>query len=266
MHVCDHRIEQDMFLRTLGGQELDGPILWLHGLGESGLCFERVLAHPGLSGWRHLVPDLPGYGRSAWPSRPVALPDLASRLAGWLHARGEPPVVVVGHSMGGVLGLLMADRHPSSVRALLDVDGNITLEDCRYSGAAARWDLEDFIASGFDHQREEIYRDGLDDPAHRGYYASLRLADPRVFHRHSQDLVALSAAGDLARRHASLPMPVRYMAGEPYGASPRSREVLQAAGVVTSAITPSGHWPFIDQPEAFVHVLSSFLEGLPSDG
>jgi pimeloyl-ACP methyl ester carboxylesterase len=262
MHVFDHRIEQDMFLRTLGGQELDGPILWLHGLGESGLCFERVLAHPGLSGWRHLVPDLPGYGRSAWPSRPVALPDLASRLAGWLHARGEPPVVVVGHSMGGVLGLLMADRHPSCVRALMDVDGNVTIHDCRYSGTAARWELDDFVRSGFDHMRDEIYRDGLDDEAHRGYYASLRLADPRVFHQHARDLVALSAAGQLARRLAAVPMPSRYMAGEPHGASPQSVEALIAAGVPRSTVTPSGHWPFIDQPDAFVHLLGEFLKSV----
>jgi pimeloyl-ACP methyl ester carboxylesterase len=185
---------------------------------------------------------------------------MASRLAGWLNSRGDPPAVVVGHSMGGVLGLLMADRHPSCVRALLDIDGNITLDDCRYSGAAARWDLEDFVRSGFDHMREEIYRDGLDDPAHRGYYASLRLADPRVFHRHARDLVALSAAGDLARRLASVSMPSRYLAGEPGGASPRSVEALRAAGVPRSTVTPSGHWPFIDQPEAFAHMLSQFLK------
>jgi pimeloyl-ACP methyl ester carboxylesterase len=260
MSPVQHRIEQGMFLRILGDESLDGPILWLHGLGESGLCFERILAHPSLRRWRHLVPDLPGYGRSAWPAKPTSLPDLASRIAGWISARDEPPAVVVGHSMGGVLGLLMADRHPSCVRALLNVDGNITLDDCRYSGAAARWDLDDFVRSGFDHMREEIYRDGLDDPAHRGYYASLRLADPQVFHRHARDLVALSAAGDLARRLASVSMPARYLAGEPHGASRRSVEALESARVPRSSVTPSGHWPFIDQPEAFAHLLNEFLE------
>jgi len=257
-----HQIEQGMFLRIRGGLDLEGPILWLHGLGESGLCFERIVQHPSLAGWRHLVPDLPGYGRSAWPSRPVALPDLASRIAGWLASRGDPPAVVVGHSMGGVLGLLMADRHPSCVRALLNVDGNVTLDDCRYSSAAARWELEDFVRSGFDHLRDEIYHDGLDDPAHRGYYASLRLADPEVFHQHARNLVALSAAGDLARRMAAMPMPNRYLAGEPHGASPRSVEALIAAGVPRSTVTPSGHWPFIDQPEAFAHLLGQFLNGV----
>jgi pimeloyl-ACP methyl ester carboxylesterase len=262
MRTMKHSIELGGFLRTLGGPELPGPVLWIHGLGESGLCFERLVQHPVLAGWRHLVPDLPGYGRSAWPQKPVALPDLASGLARWLNTRGDPPAVVVGHSMGGVLGLLMADRHPSVVRALVNVDGNITLDDCRYSGVAARWSVEDFEASGFDHQREEIYRDGLDDPAHRGYYASLRLADPRTYHRHSQDLVALSAAGDLARRHTTLSMPVRYIAGEPHGASARSLEALRAAGVPLHTIGPAGHWPFIDQPDAFAHALATFLRGL----
>lgn len=255
-------VEQGMFLRVLGRAELQGPVLWVHGLGESGLCFERIVRHPLLAGWRHLVPDLPGYGRSAWPREPISLPDQASRLAGWLALRDEGPAVLVGHSMGGVLGLLMADRHPSSVRAVLDIDGNITLDDCRYSGQAARWAPDDFAASGFDLFRDGIYRDGLDDPAHRGYYASLRLADPRAFHRHAQDLVALSAAGDLARRLASLPCPARYVCGEPHGASPRSLQLLHAAGVRTTAITPAGHWPFLDQPDAFARAVRDFLDAL----
>ncbi|MFH1468923.1 MAG: alpha/beta hydrolase [Pseudomonadota bacterium] len=258
--MLQHTVERAMFLRTLGEESLPGPLLWLHGLGESGLCFERIVAHPRLAGWRHLVPDLPGYGRSAWPREPIGLPDLATLLASWLASRDEPPAVVVGHSMGGVLGLLLADRHPSCVRALLNVDGNISLDDCRYSGKAARWVLNDFLAGGFDHFRDEVYQDGLNDPPHRGYYASLRLADPRVFHRHSQDLVALSAAGELPRRMAALPMPARYLAGEPHGASPRSRALLQAAGVPISGVTPAGHWPFLDQPDTFAHVLVGFLE------
>ena len=83
-----------------------------------------------------------------------------------------------------------------------------------------------------------------------------------MFHQHSRDLVALSAAGSLARRLAAVPVHSRYMAGEPGGASPRSVEALQAAGVPRSTVTPSGHWPFIDQPEAFAHVLHGFLQGL----
>ncbi len=264
MALVEHHIEQRMFLRSCGETGHLGPVLWLHGLGESGLSFERIVCHASLHRWRHLVPDLPGYGRSAWPREPITLPDQASHLAGWLASRDEPPAILVGHSMGGVLALLMADRHPSCVRAVLNVDGNITLDDCRYSGKAARWSLDDFVAAGFDHLRDDIYRDGLDDPAHRGYYASLRLADPRVFHRHAQDLVALSAAGDLARRLANLSMPARYLAGEPRGVSPRSVQALQAAGVPCSAVTPAGHWPFIDQPDAFAHVLVRFLESLES--
>jgi len=28
-------------------------------------------------------------------------------------------------------------------------------------------------------------------------------------------------------------------------------------------IAPSGHWPFLDQPDRFVAVLREFLDGLP---
>jgi pimeloyl-ACP methyl ester carboxylesterase len=68
------RFEHGMVVRDFGAGDHGTP-LWIHGLGESGLCFERVLARPELEAFRHLVPDLPGYGRSPWPfvHQPVEL-------------------------------------------------------------------------------------------------------------------------------------------------------------------------------------------------
>jgi len=259
MTALEHHIEQGMFLRVCGDAALQGPMLWLHGLGESGLSFEPIVQHSQLAGWRHLVPDLPGYGRSAWPRQVLSLTEQASRLAAWLNSRGEQPAVVVGHSMGAVLGLLLADRHPSSVRALINVEGNVSLDDCFFSGQAARLGFDEFLAGGFAQLRDTVYQDGLGDPPLRGYYASLRLADPHSYHRHSRDLVALSAAGSLAGRMAALPMPVHFVAGAPHGVSERSQALLRAAGVSSTTITPAGHWPFIDQPEAFAATMQRVL-------
>ena len=245
-----------MFVRTRGG---GSPVVWIHGLGESGLCFEGVAAHARLGSWRHLLPDMPGYGRSAWPPVPLGLQGTVDHLAGWLRQHAATPVWVVGHSLGGVLAILLAERHPGVVRGLVDVDGNLSSDDCVFSAQAEAWSLDPFIHHGFEVLCQQVYRGGVEDKAQRGYYASLRLADPRTFHRHATELVALSRAGDLARRLAGLPVPHRYIAGVPRGVSPGSRSLLRRAGVASQDIQPAGHWPFIDQADAFATALARFL-------
>lgn len=234
-------------------------LLWLHGLGESGRCFEAIAAHPALAGAGALIPDLPGYGGSEPPATPLPLRAIADHLAGWLAARGAPPVVVVGHSMGGVIGVHLAERHPARVSHLVDVDGNVSPGDCTYSGRAAAFDDAAFAARGFAEMVAYVDDRATTDAAHRSYAVSIRLADPATFLLHARELVAESEPETMAGRLAALRVPVTYLAGAPGGACPRSRELLAAAGIATIAIEPSGHWPYVDQPDAFAAALRALL-------
>ncbi|MBD3222798.1 alpha/beta fold hydrolase [bacterium] len=254
-----HGLHHGIFVREAGRDRGARTVLWIHGLGESGLCFEPVIDHPRLAGWRHVVPDLPGYGRTAWPREPLGLIDLADLLADLVADLRGDPVVAVGHSMGGVLATALIERHPSLVRGLVDVDGNVTRGDCTFSGQAAGQELEAFEARGFDALRDRVYEAGLEDRAQRGYYASLRLAQPASFHRHGVELVQWSEGRTLAQRRAALECPRIYVAGAPGGACEESRRLLDQARMPVAEIAPSGHWPFIDQPARFVTVLESFL-------
>lgn len=248
-----------MFVRDYRPQA-GGPVLvWIHGLGESGLCFEHVVGEPELAGRHCVIPDLPGYGRSLWPDVPGGLVDHADHLDTWLRNRGVAGCVVVGHSMGGVIGQLLAERHPARVEALIDVDGNISAGDCAYSSRAASYSREVFVDGGFQRVRDYVYRLGISDPAHRRYWASLVLADPRVFHLHSCELVELSSGEDLAGRLAALPCPTVYIAGSPGGVCPRSLELLEEAGADVRPVSPAGHWPFLDRPGEFAALVSEIL-------
>lgn len=254
--------DNEMSVRCWGDRAESDRIdlLYVHGLGESGRCFESIAAHPGLADLTQFCPDLPGYGLSSHPAEPLSLTALADRLAAWLEQHGAPPVTVVGHSMGGVVAVDLAERYPERVAAVIDVDGNVARPDCSFSGLAAGFDVAPFVAGGFAAMIDRVERDGRDDPALRGYAESLRLCDPRAYHRNSRELLAASLREDQALRLAALPMPARYIAGAPGGASPRSRELLERAGVTIAVVAPSGHWPFIDQPDQFVAALRA---GLP---
>jgi pimeloyl-ACP methyl ester carboxylesterase len=113
----------------LRGAEVDG--LTLHYVSE-GRGPAVVLVH-GLGGfaesWRHNIPalsrtatvyalDLPGFGRSSKPPARYRLGDAVRALHGFVQAMGLGRVAVVGHSMGGAVGLTYALTHPARVDRL----------------------------------------------------------------------------------------------------------------------------------------------------
>lgn len=251
-----HGYEHGMAVRTRDGG--GRTLVWIHGLGESGRCFDAITALPALAGYRHVIPDLPGYGRSPWPARAPSIVDTADALAAWLAARGDG-AVVIGHSLGGVLATLCVGRHPTAARAVIDVDGNVCLDDCTYSRRLAGFAEAD-AARAADEVWAWVAGAAGGDVAMRGYAASLGFADPAVLWRHAVELVALSSDDRLAQRRAALAVPFLYIAGAPGGASPRSRALLAEAGIEVEAIGPAGHWPFIDQPAAFATVLTGFVQ------
>lgn len=92
-------------------------LLAIHGLGGSGRYWQRLTGRTG-DRYRVTAPDLAGFGASDKPRDPNY--DLAFHLAN-LDAAIEGatgPVVVLGHSLGGVLGAFWAAEHPEQVSAL----------------------------------------------------------------------------------------------------------------------------------------------------
>lgn len=247
--------EHGMIVRRFG----DGPeVVWIHGLGEWSVSYDAIAQHPELAGFAHTLPDLPGYGRSPWPSEVPegdSIDRIADHLAAWLLPR--PPAVLIGHSMGGVLATLVAERVPA--RGVVDVDGNLSRGDCSFSERAAAWTLEDFAARGFAELRAEILAEGARDPALQGYHAALCAASPAVFHRNAVDLVRLSSTDGLAARLAALRCPALFVAGIPDGVCEHSRSLLDREGVRWIGIEPAGHWIYIDQPDAFARAVKPFI-------
>ncbi len=238
-----------------------GDVLYIHGLGESGLCFEKLMQRPELGRWRHFAPDLPGFGKSLWLGVPATLDDLAARVGRWIQEDFRNPVILVGHSMGGVVGQLVCEKRPEMTAGFVNVEANLSLDDCVFSGQAAQLTLPEFLEGGFERLVSGVYVNGIQDPAQRGYYASLRFCDPRAFHANSRELVEASRTGDLARRFSRLPGDKLYVAGtRDRDANAAPLELLASAGVL-EAWADCGHWPFLDHPERFAGRLAQFLAG-----
>ncbi len=254
-----HSQEYGMHVRRFNSQCSSTEVLWIHGLGESGLCFESFVGHPHLNRWPHIVPDLHGYGLSLEPDSPFSIVETVDHLARWIQATQKRPLHVVGHSLGGVFALLLAERYPELICSLIDIDGNKSLDDCAYSGhmtsAADKAEAKQVFATLL----QDVQQVGQNDAASQGYYTSLLRCDPATFYRHSIELVEFSKQETLARRLAALTIPKLYIAGYPGGASLRSLELLAKANIPTQHIADSGHWPFIDHPNQTADAIATFI-------
>ena len=66
-----------------------------------------------------LAPDLPGYGRSATPPRPLDIPELAQAVRVWLDLAGIESATVLGNSLGCQIAVELALQSPRRVDSLV---------------------------------------------------------------------------------------------------------------------------------------------------
>jgi pimeloyl-ACP methyl ester carboxylesterase len=93
------------------------PLLLVHGYGGAAWNFSELA--PLLEGRRLVIPDLPGHGASSpLPAAPT-LAGFADVLEAVCEAEGHAQVDVLGHSLGGVVALRLAERHPERVQRLI---------------------------------------------------------------------------------------------------------------------------------------------------
>ena len=95
--------------------------LLVHGACTGGWCWEKVVPLLEAKGHKVCAPDLPGLGNDQTPPAVVTLADNVEKLSRLLDKMDEP-VVLVGHSLGGVTisalaGWLVLDGRHEAQRA-----------------------------------------------------------------------------------------------------------------------------------------------------
>ena len=92
-------------------------LVFLHGVGGGHHAWDRQLPHFARLGYPSHAWDQPGYGHSPIVE-PYDLEQIALALKNLILSLSAEPVVLVGHSMGGLIAQELYARFPSLIRAL----------------------------------------------------------------------------------------------------------------------------------------------------
>jgi pimeloyl-ACP methyl ester carboxylesterase len=105
-------------------------VVLLHGMNFYGEYWTAAIEVLRKAGFRVVVPDQVGFGRSSKPIMPYTLSDMAMNTRRLLDTLGVPKAAIVGHSMGGMVATRFALLYPEATERLV-LYNQIGLTDAR---------------------------------------------------------------------------------------------------------------------------------------
>lgn len=235
--------------------------VFIHGAQQDHSCWglqSRWFAHHGFSA---VVPDLPGHGRSG--GEPLASVEaLADWIAALLDTLGVEKALLVGHSMGSLVALETALRHPGRVSRLALIGSALPMPVADVLLDAARDNEPKAVAmvNGWSYSATG-QMGGNTVPGLWMLGMNKRLMErqkPGVFH---SDLAACNAYVRSLESLAALDLPVLVVAGsaDRMTALKASRAL---AGVIKGAqlhvLPGSGHALMAERPDGVLDALIGF--------
>jgi len=256
-------------------------IILIPGLSSSPEVWQGTVDHLG-AGWRvHRIhiqgfagAPAEGNAQTGATPTPVAAP-VAEEIARYIAEQGLEKPAVVGHSMGGTIGLMLAARHPDSVGKLMVVDmipfmgamfappgasneAITTMADQVYAGMAS-------VSRAEYDQRATVSLTGMiaTEGLRAGPLEDSRTSDQKVSAAAFRELIVTDLRPELSGIVA--PTEVMYVKfNDPRMTPEITDQIFRSSfanlpGVTLKRIDDSAHFIMLDQPQAFYGELDAFL-------
>lgn len=257
-------------------------IILIPGLSSSPEVWQGTVDHLG-AGWRvHRIhiqgfagAPAEGNAQTGATPTPVAAP-VAEEIARYIAEQGLEKPAVVGHSMGGTIGLMLAARHPDSVGKLMVVDmipfmgamfappgasneAITTMADQVYAGMAN-------VSRAEYDQRATVSLTGMiaTEGLRAGPLEDSRTSDQKVSAAAFRELIVTDLRPELSRIVA--PTEVMYVKfNDPRMTPEITDQIFRSSfanlpGVTLKRIDDSAHFIMLDQPARFAAEVNAFLE------
>ena len=250
----------DTFVAT-GGREFNASlpaVVLIHGAGfdhTSWALHSRWFAHNGFS---VLVPDMPGHGRSEGPAL-ASIADMADWTAALLSAAGASKAHLIGHSMGSLIALETAARHPDKVSALslIGTAATMTVGPDLLTAAEANdqaaVDMVSIWGLGFSAELGGSLAPGR--WMHGGAQRTLQRSAPGVLY---SDLAACNAYADALTSAAKVSVPTTVILGERDMMTPAKAGRALAAAIPnarTVVLSGAGHMLMTERPDELLSAI-----------
>ncbi|MFC0109487.1 alpha/beta fold hydrolase [Kibdelosporangium aridum] len=230
----------------------DHLIVFMHGIGCAKESYAEAFDAAELKDFSLCAFDFPGHGESL-SLRENSVEAYADASVELIDSMGARRVSVVAHSMGGAVGLLVAQK--VDLAWFVNVEGNLVAEDCALvSGKTARMSFDMFTTTGFYRFAERLKQSPRKDvQAWAQWYPR---CDPAAIHQISQSLVEWSDSGRLLEMFLAMDNKAYVYGGE----EERVEYLLpMLKGVPAYSVPDSGHFAMVDNPAGFYDAIAAIV-------
>jgi pimeloyl-ACP methyl ester carboxylesterase len=254
--------DKDVFAAT-GGRDFDKAlpaVVLIHGAGfdhSAWALHSRWFAHHGFA---VLVPDLPGHGRSQGPAL-KSIAEMADWIVALLEAADASKAHLIGHSMGSLIALETAARHPANVSALglIGTAAIMTVGPDLLKAAEANdheaIDMVSIWGLGFDAEIGGSLAPGM--WMHGGAQRVLQHCAPGVLY---SDLSACNSYQDALAAAAKVTVPTTLILGEKDMMTPAKAGRALAAAIPHAravVLKGAGHMMMSERPDELLAALKA---------
>lgn len=252
-----------------GGDAARPPVVCLHGLTRNARDFAALAPHLAAQGWRVLVPEMRGRGRSAYAPNPAsyAVPTYVGDVHALLAQEGIGRFVAIGTSMGGLITMGLAAQTPQRIAGVVlnDIGPVVDPEGLEriksYVGQGKSFPTWVHAARALAEQHGDTHPGyALEDWLAMAKRTMVLVGSGRIAFDYDMKIAEPVLASDSAAVPPDLWPMLRALAGRPallvrgalstiLSADTLARMAAELPGARTVTVAATGHAPSLDEPE-----------------
>ena len=262
-----HASVQRLSRITVSSVGTGSPVVLIPGLASGAAVYDDLAGKIGRN-HRLIFVQVNGFAGLPAGSAPLDgfLPGVVDELAGWLAANHVEKPAVVGHSMGGLMALMLAKRHPEATSRLLIVD-SLPFYGMLFGPTAT----PDIVRPVVEQMRAGLVSGKTpvgvpphmsnNDAGNAKILAWLKSSDPKTV----GEALVEDAATDVRTDLPSIRIPVTVLYAVATPENKAMADALYAAAykglpnVKLNPIAGSEHFIMLDQPTSFDDAVKDFL-------
>ncbi len=224
-------------------------IIFLHGWRSESSVWKNLAKNlPSREFMSYLI-DLPGFGESPAPKVAFGVQDYARLVNNFAEKQGVKSAIIVGHSFGGRIGIVLAAKYPDLVGKLVLVDS---------AGIKKEYPGREKMAKIVKPLFKPKFMHGLRQKIYKRIGSEDYLATPALTETYLKVINQ-----DLTSELSKIVQPTLLIWGADDVATPVSDAKIMKEKINNSKLEileHAGHFSFLDQPEKFRRIFENYIK------